>query len=91
MFLGDKNSRGVVAETAAKKIEAGKRNRKFVGTIGANRIDHLAHYLVGALQRRAIGQDHRADVIALIFVRHQRTRCDAPQADRQRHHSCKQE
>ena len=78
MFLGDKNSCGVVAETAAEKIEAGKRNRKFVGTIGANRVDHLAHHFVGALQCRAIRQDHRADVIALIFVRHQRAGRDAP-------------
>src|SRR5207248_6693622 len=47
---------------------------------------HFGHHAVGALERCAIGQNHCGDVVALVFVRHEAPRREAPQPGGERNH-----
>ena len=72
-LLRDEDRRRVVAEAAAEEVEAGERDDVLVGRVrlgspASTSLDDL----VGALQRRAVGQDHRGDVEALVLVGHER-------------------
>ena len=78
MLLRDENRRGVVAKAPADKVEAGERDDVLVRGIGANRRFHLIDHLERALERRAVRQNHRADVIALVLVGYEAPRRDAP-------------
>jgi hypothetical protein len=55
--------------------------------IGRDRLVHFRDHLVGALQGRPVGQDHRRDVEALVLVGHQAPRRDVPQPGRGRDHA----
>ena len=85
--LRDEDRGRVVAIAAAEKVEAREGDGVLVVGVGLDDLQHLGDDLVGAFQRCAIGQDHRGDVVALVFIRHQRPRRDAPQADGECHHA----
>ena len=89
--LRDEDRRRVVAEAAAEEVEAGERDDVLVGRIGADRLLDLLHDLVGALERRAVGQDHRADVEALVLVGHEAARRDLHRPIGDRHHAGEQD
>ncbi len=42
--------------------------------------DDLVYHLVGALERRAVGQEYRSDVVPLVLVGHEGARRRSPQA-----------
>ncbi len=73
-LLRDEDRRRVVAKAAAEEVEAGEGDDVVIVGVGADRLLDLCHHLVGALERRAIGQDHGADVEALVLVGHQAAR-----------------
>ena len=78
--LGHEDGGGIVAESAAEKIEPGEGDRVFVGRIGLNDLQHFADDFVSALQGCTVWQEYCADVVALILVRHQATGGDLPQS-----------
>src|SRR6266480_5805109 len=47
----------------------------------------FGHDLVGSLERRAIGQNHRREEPALVLVGNEAPRRESPQPDRQRDHN----
>jgi len=71
-LLGHEQRCRVVAEAATDEVEAGKSNDVLVCRVAAHRGFNLFDNLGGALQRRAVGQNHRADEEALVLVGHQR-------------------
>ncbi len=91
VLLRDEDRRGVVAEAAADEIEAGERDDVLVVRVRADCLGDFGHDLVGALERRAVGEDHRADVEALVLVRNQAARRGAPQPCGQRDHAEEQD
>ena len=91
MLLRDKDRRGVVAKAAADEIEAGEGDDVRVCGIGTDRLLDLVDDLERALERRAVGQDHRADVVALILVGHEASGRRAPQVDRDGDHAEKKQ
>ena len=86
VLLRHEDGRCAVAKAAADEIQAGKGHGVLVGGVGLHRLEHLADHPVGSLQGGAIRQEHRSDVITLIFVRHQAARGDSPQAGGDHHH-----
>ena len=76
--LRDEDRSRVVAESSAKEVEPGERDYICVGRIGVDRFLDFGHDLVGALQRRAIRQDHRREEPALVLVWNEASRREAP-------------
>ena len=89
--LHDEERGGAVAEAAADEVEARERNDVLIGRVRADRFLHLLDDLVRALQRRAVGQEHRADVEALVLVGHEASRRGLPQPGGDRHHAGEQD
>ena len=88
--LDDEERRRAVAEAAADEVEARERDDVLVRRIGADRFLDLLHDLVRALERRAVGQEHRADVEALVLVGDEASRRGLPQPGGDRHHADEQ-
>ena len=74
-----------------QKIQAHQAEHGVDIFVGRHGRLHLLDDLVGALQRRALGQDHRADEVALVFVRHQSAGHDFDHEPRQAQHAHKQQ
>src|SRR3989344_7779109 len=90
MFLGDEDGGGIISEIAGEKIETGEGDCVFIGRIGFDRLDDLVDHFIGAFERGAVGQDHRSDVVTLVFVRYQATVRETPQTDGDDHHGGEQ-
>ncbi len=88
--LHDEERRRVVAKAAADEIEAGERDDVLVRRVGADGLLDLLHDLVRALERRAVRQEHGADVEALVLVGDEAARREFPQARGDRHHRGKE-
>ena len=69
--LGHEHGGRVVLETAAQKVEPSECHGILVGRVGGHCIHHFRHNFVSALQGGAIGQKHRSNKVALVFIRHQ--------------------
>jgi hypothetical protein len=79
-----------VAKAAAEEIQAGEGDGVLIGRVGQHRLGDLAHHGVGALQGGAVGQEHRADIVAGVLVGHQAGGRAAPQPGGDGHHAEKQ-
>jgi hypothetical protein len=67
-----------------RKSKAGEGDHVLVEGVALDGLRDLARRLVGALERRAVRQEHRRDVEALVLVRHERAGRRAPQLRGQR-------
>ena len=75
---------------ATQKVKPYQAEHGFDIFIAAHRRLHLLDDLVSTLQRRAFGQDHGGDVVALVFIRHQAARHHFEEQPCQHTHAHKQ-